>query len=720
MNATALVLPTLLSALVYVAPGAVLAYAIRKRGVDVLLFAPVLSVGLVGGAAILLGKAGLPFNLPFVLATCLVVGVVVYLLSALLGRHGVDDAAAAPSSRAHRSRGRGSEERGSARAEQGRAIPGASGWLVWAAVAAGVVVGGLVQWYTYLRGLAGPGAITQTYDTPFHFSVITYMLQESNGSSIGAALVDNTIGSSFYPAAWHGIVALVVKSTGAWLPVVVNANVYAMLLVVWPLSAMALTRVLLPGRPLALFATGVASALFAAFPVQFLMWGVLYSNALSWAILPAAMALFVRAWSLRGVNLALESFGFFVAFVGVALAQPNGVFTGAILLTPFLLGQIWRLVTGMRPGGAPLAYAFWWALAACAGFLGALALAWFGLHRTKLMERTILVDWPAHTDLPGAVKEVLTGATPDFTATTFLWVAVGISAVIWLVESFLRRDRGTWLVGALLVAMGVYVVGSGVPSVHVTGFALKSILRDILTGFWYHDQRRLAAIPVLVAVVLLAAGVDSLARLVEQAVGAMERPTSQAQGRGSIGMVSGIAAALVVVLATGLLVQRTLISQNFADRADRVYRYTVLDEDPPLTASELEFMRQVKDRVGDERIINYPYDGSAFGYSLVGLNVVFRSFEANWIGKPTQEQDLLRTRPIYAAKDPEVCRLLERNGIRYMLSMPKNNTPKDGGTAIHFDYTRWYGVDIPPGWEGYTTVMDNGKGSYLFEITACR
>ncbi|MDO4791508.1 MAG: hypothetical protein Q3999_03375 [Buchananella hordeovulneris] len=698
-----------MSVFVYVAPGAALAFAMRKRGVDVLLFAPVLSVGLVGGSAIVLGRLGVPFNLYVVGAACLLFAALVFALFRLRGKGEVDDVPAA-------------ESKTAVAASKWSLLgvarePLARGWVVWASVAAGLLVGGFVQWYTYLRGFATPEAITQTYDTPFHFSVITYMLEQSNGSSVGAALVDNTIGSSFYPSAWHGTVALVVNATKAWLPVSVNANVYAMVLVVWPLSAMALTRVLLPGRPFALFTTGAVSALFAAFPVQFLMWGVLYSNALSWAILPAAIALFVQLFSARGWRLASLGLGFFVSFVGVALAQPNGVFTAAILLTPFMLGQIWLLTHSWRPGGRAIEHPALWAAVGWVSFLSVMAVAWFGLHRTKLMERTILVDWPAHTDLRGALDEVLTGATPDFHPTPFLWAGVGIAVLVWLAERWLRRDRPTWLVGALLVAMGVYVVGSGVPSVNVTNFALPSILRDILTGFWYHDQRRLAAIPVLVAVPLLAAALDSLARLAGDALGVVARRRGGEQSRGAL--AAGAVGVLVATLVTGQMVVRTMGSENYVDRADRVYRYTVLDDDPPLTGRELQFMREVKEYLGDKRVLNDPYDGSAFGYSLVGLNVYYRSFEANWIGKPTEDQNLLRSTTIYAATKPEVCSLLERNGLQYLLSMPRNNTPKTGGFAIHYDYTRWYGVDVPPGWEGFTEVMSNGAGSYLYEITAC-
>ena len=96
--------------------------------------------------------------------------------------------------------------RGFSRAGRGsRAIALVGALIVNAVIAIGV----------FIRSVPSPQAFFSTYDTPFHMSVIRWLIESGDGSSLHSAAVDGTVGSHFYPALWHGWVSMVIP---AWEP----------------------------------------------------------------------------------------------------------------------------------------------------------------------------------------------------------------------------------------------------------------------------------------------------------------------------------------------------------------------------------------------------------------------------------------------------------------------------------------------------------------------
>ncbi|MDO4258838.1 MAG: hypothetical protein Q4C87_04875 [Actinomycetaceae bacterium] len=677
-------------------PGGLLAWACGTARLDAFLLAPVLSVGLVASTAIIMGALGIPFTLANYFTIALGLSIIIITWRVF---H--------PYLRAIKKDNQPPKFRGIITSFFRSEIQPRKG--TWLAVFSGLLVNCGVVFWTFIQPLAGPDSFIQTYDTPFHFSVITYLRDTANGSSIGAALVDRTIGSPFYPAAWHDTVALVSGATEQWLPIIVNVSVIAILAIVWPLSAMALARVLISGRPFVLFATGALAGLFSAFPMRFAIWGILYSNLLSWAILPGAMALFILLFRAQKWQILRASTLFLFAFAGVALSQPNGVFTAVVLLVPFLMGEIWRRCQALPHGKL-------WGVVANIVFIIALAFGWRTVHYMEFMQRTVLFDWPAHTTLPGAFYEILTGATNDMPREPVMAYATLIAVAVWLYFAITRKDRLAWPAIAVLIGMAMFVIGSGIPSGNVPEATRFSAYRDLLTGFWYHDQYRLAAIPIICALPVVAGVVDDVIRFLVsffpiRVVGAQ-------QGRRQRQLHTAIGTALVAAI-----VIPTLALGEFPIRRGNIAHQSSLEEHWPLTASELTFMRKVRETVGtDPVILNVPYDGSAFAYSLVGLNVVYRSYEANWIGKATADQEHLHLVTSKVADSPKaICPLLERNNVEYVLIMDKNRTSwSEPHPILRYNVKWWRGLEITNETPGFTPVMTSGTGDTLYEITACK
>lgn len=677
MSWSAITVPFILAALIFLVPGSLLALASGRRGVEVLLIAPVLSVGLIGGGAVMLGALGIPFNLLGVLAVTLVSSLIFGMLTTGMRRHRdrkgrverADDAVIARSAPTIR------EE--------------------FLAVLCGLIVNLLVLGWTYASALSGPDVIFQNYDVPFHYSVITFLVETRNGSSFHAALVDRTIGSSFYPAGWHDTVALIITTTHVWLPVAVTASILAMLFLALPLSAMALTRRLLPGRPMALFAAASCCGIFGAFPVRFLVWGILYSNALSWCLLPAAIGILVGIFQDRDQTAC--TLLFFLALTGVAMAQPNGVFTGLVLCTPLFMSYIQRV--GQRFSKPRLVGITFNMI-----FLAVLIVGWTALHGTRFMHRTVIADWPAHTTIVGAIKEAFTNSTNGMPPQYVLSAAVLAAVIVWFVEARTRGDRALWPLAGLGISLFIYVVGSGIGSVNVDGAGFLNVFRDVLTGFWYHDQMRLAAIPLLMCVPLLGGLFDSIARLL-----------TRIQKKKFLSVALAVVCVLTLVLIS-------VHSGEIATRRQGIRQLSTLNDDWPLTDDELAFMRRVHDYLPEgTTVLNNPYDGSAYGYSLVGLNVYFRSYDSNWIGIPTQDQEELRHHiDELKGRADELCPVLERNKINYVLVMNMNSVTAGPDGFLIYPPGNWTGLTgITTETPGFEEVLTDSNGAHLYRITGC-
>ena len=299
-----------------------------------------------------------------------------------------------------------------------------SGWAGSRAIAllSALIINAVIAIGVFVRSVPSPQAFFATYDTPFHMSVIRWLIESGDGSSLHSAAVDGTVGSHFYPALWHGWVSMVISGLGTPMTVAINASCLVVLLTIWPLSSAVLTDVLF-GKKVRLspvFAV-LVSSLFAAYPWGLLAFGVLYSNFFSYALAPAYLAAFVLL--LRGVlvkqfkgaelcGLILIAIG---GFAAIALAQPNSVFTLAVILFPYVVALAFNQVR--RSSGSTIKAALvaivLVALAAC---------LWYALYRAPFMQRTVTWRWDSFQSPKRAIAAVLLLST---NAASCVWLHSG-------------------------------------------------------------------------------------------------------------------------------------------------------------------------------------------------------------------------------------------------------------------------------------------------------
>lgn len=633
----------LVAALWLFGPGLPVTYVLGLRGIAAFALAPVVSIAVVASTAVVAGLAGAAWSVPMALGGVVVAVALAGLVAYLLRHRGLS-----------------------------RACPDPRRLTLVAVV--GLVPAVLLAALAVVRAVGPPDALSQVYDTPFHYNVLAYIRDTHDASSLTVqALGDPESPGMFYPAAWHDLASLVMMSTGVSIPVAANVFCAVITVLVWPLSCLLLVRQVFGRNTGALAVAGVVSIAFPAFPWDFFGWGVLWPNLLGMATAPALLALVLtvtgcvaddrlgvgRAWLLLAIGVVAAGF-----------AHPNVLFS-LVVLAIFPAGAaVYRRARGLRADGRGRR-----GIAECVVFVVVLLGAWLWLATTPAL--AVVRNWPwAPYETPaGAVGEVLLNATNLREA---LWV---LSAVV--VAGALTARRAPvirWLLAGHLAAGFLYVVAA----------ALNRPDTRLFTGFWYNDAHRLAAILPITGVPLAVAGLLFLA---EKA-----KPLLRTE-RATVSVVAmGLAAVLVVV--TGGLYP--------VDRETRVmFAFPRAEQDKLVT----DRMRAFYDRIADEIpknavVIGNPFDGSVMLWALADRRVLFSHF----LKAVSPEQQYLGRHLANAASDPRVCRALERYHVEYVLI-----GKLDPRIATTFPYEGIVGTPYAEGFE----LVDHAGQTKLLRITAC-
>lgn len=562
---------------------------------------------------------------------------------------------------------------------------GADGRRAGVAAGAGLAVAAVLGWVTVVLGFGPADGLSSTYDAVFHYNAVAHVLHTGDGSSLTLGTLTNpSLATALYPAAWHDLVALVAMSSGAGVPAATNLTAWAVASLVFPLSVLALVRQVVGRSAGAAFAAPVLATGFTAFPWTLMSFGVLWPNLLGVSLLPAALAALVTVAGLaRDSVLGAGGAAALLAATAPALglAHPNAVFSLAVL---GLFPVLWGLTRSARHRlGTPL----WWR--PVAGFtVVAVVVAtvlWLMLA-SPLLAGVRGFDWPAFTDTPTAIGEVVFAGTNSRP-----WSVVQSLAVLAGIVVALRRAATSWLVPAHLTSGALYVLAASSDGAVSAG----------LTGAWYNDSYRLAATVPVTAAPLAVVGVVGVAGLVRRGLLRLPAPApSHALRRGAPAALVVALTVLVVVVSGGLGVatHASVLAGTYRTPADTL-----------LEPGQREFLERAGQLVPPDAVVAAdPYTGNALLYPLTGREVLFPHMTGNW----TPEQTLLATRMRDAATNPEVCAAAAATRVGWLLTGPITFWPWSGGA-------RWYpGLhDIAPV-PGFELVAE-GAGHELWRLTAC-
>ncbi|PTT18308.1 hypothetical protein DBR36_09565, partial [Microbacterium sp. HMWF026] len=536
-----------------------------------------------------------------------------------------------------------------------------------------VVFGLFVFWRMYMSVVPGPEAIGQLQDTMFHIDVVRYIIENQDGSSAHTGYMDGSQDASgFYPAGWHATAALLVELTDISIPLAATTVSALLTVVVFPLAAITLAVTLFGQSRRIVACVGVAAQLVGAFPWRFLSWGQLYSNLMAMSLLSAVIAglvILLRSWSSSPIAQRALLIGLIgVSIVGTALAQPNTVFALVVIGFAFIVNAI---VMGPRP----VRWKLLWLAAVVLLLIG----GWTLLYVAPFMQRTVTWVWDSFETPAQAFGELVTlgfnGGLGQF----------GLAALMvvggWLVVR--RRPNEAWLPASALAFGGLYVFSAG----------SEGRVRDFLTGFWYHDSYRLAALVAMLSVPLVGVAMAAVLHRLRHRFSGIRA-----------GAFSALALLLAVatVFMPGASQQREWIRLSFAT-----------DDAWMISPAEREFLSEVAQVVPDGVVVaNNPYDGSGLAYGLFGTDVLFPAMDGNWLGEWDPEKKTVSSKLTLSSFSPDVCAAVEDLGVVYLLQLD-DRWYSSGGTL-----PEWSGLRVDGTQRGFEPVLKEGDMG-LYRVTGC-
>ena len=325
-----------------------------------------------------------------------------------------------------------------------------------------------------------PGELVDSPDAVFHLNRLRLYLDSGNGSSL-------LVG---YPSGFHDLAAVVYQVTGTPLDVLVNLTALSAAVLVWPVSLLCLAWAVFRGNRAAIVGTGAAAAIAVVFPSVLLGWGVLWPNLLGQAALPGVLTLSVLLVRERAdagwtgcAYLTPETVALAAGLPGLGLAHPNAV-VALIPLRPGRRSHRLRGASGHRARPRPCGGAArHQPRPAAAGRLRS------GPHLAAARHRRGLHLGSPTSQSPR--RWCASSAALNRTGPPGRCAAHGPgAAAVW------RRRLSQWLVTAYLACMALYLLAA----------TTTGPVTALLTGFWYSDRVRIAALAVVPGALLAGAG----------------------------------------------------------------------------------------------------------------------------------------------------------------------------------------------------------------------
>ena len=520
-----------------------------------------------------------------------------------------------------------------------------------------------------------PDELVDSPDAVFHLIRLQVYLDAGNGSSL-------LIG---YPSLIHDVAMLVHQLTGTSTDVLLNLIALVSATVIWPLTMVALAHVVFRGRPAAVVGTALAVTASSVFPPILMGWGVLWPNLVGQCALPGVMALAVLA--VRAVRdkppgsawtawASVELVATVAALPGLALAHPNAVIALALF---GLAGVVTALVRRIVLGPARARHTALLAAALASPLVAAFVLPKISPH----FATTAGYTWGISSTIPEAIRTVTTSSLQWYPA----W-GLSVFALVGAL-SLLVRGPSRWLVAGFVATAALYVVAA----------TTNGPWAALLTGFWYSDRVRLAALAVLPLSLLVGAGFDGVVgwfrRVARRSGTSVGRWASARQGIG-IGVVG-----LIVILVTGGLTVR--------GRFDIVHRYYYPSEpyQTIMTSQDRADLLALVDPIPlHVVIVGDPSNGSALLYPLTGRPIVFTS-----IGPVADPTALLIGEHLReAATRPDVCAALAQRQVGYVVDSSRDYWGRQVKTTE--------GMVRLAGVEGFEPVGQQGRYT-LYRVSAC-
>ena len=645
-------------------PGYIAARTLRFDRVVAFCVAPLLTLATIGLLAVVYGYAGIMCSPATLIALPVAIFSLTYLLVSRAATH--DELNLGAVLQAHPDKG------------------GVLTRLGWGAIALvlGCSTGLILCLVVFVARLATPAAFLQNYDSAWHLWHIRSFFESGRHSSLAGG---------FYPSAYHSLCALVQAALGISSAQAQNAVTYGLPALAYPAASTLLLATIFPDSPRKVVVGSFFCLSIAFFPWRLVLFGPLYPNIAAFSLIPAEAAAFIRLCSPKGRRGERLSWAavFVAGGIALALTQPNAIFSTGVFLIPFLLSSAWHAVVRRHPDQRLP----WQALLANVAILLAIACIWYALYKAPFMQPTVQYPRESGASPIRALKWALALCfmAPRQQYLLGVIVLLGIAAM-------LIRDHQRWVCCSYFLLIGLYVVA----------YAVDGELKHLLTGFWYCDLYRLAAVACIFAIPIIAEGmdllIDTLAYIRGRFGAKRERAAKHADASASLAAVTSFVVLMLNCLPLPFIPfdARSFAFDTVAIEIDANFNWIgwrYLKED------EVTFLLRASELVPEgEVLLNQPFDGSVFAESAYGIPVRYNMFG------PAGEADvLIRARLCDVATDAEVQRALSELGIHYLIMLDQSDKPIPTNRLVSI-YDLGYNPDE---WVGINRIRDDTPGFTL-------
>lgn len=554
------------------------------------------------------------------------------------------------------------------------------------------VVGIAVGTVFFVRNLDTAASFYQAFDNVHHLNSIRSFVDSGNYSSLNSAVYLESAGSlaspylwstsSFYPSAWHGLVSMIVQALDIPITVGINAVNTMLLCVVFPVGVYELLRVLTRDKKLVFIGAFLAVA-FTASVWDFVTFGPLYPMLLSYALVPSVSAYFIRGVG-RGTSrprAVASLLVFAVGCVGVALAQPAGIFLMGAFLAPYC---VHRAAEVARKGHGKV-------FVRAVGCVTALLIVafWVFCYSLPQFRGTVEFNWPKTSSHFQGLVDVL--------LLSFTWHPVQLGLAFFVFVGFIRAayDKRLRWVDASYVFVSV---------TYILGISSEGVLKHLLGGFWYTDPHRLAANVCFVALPLAVIGAKAVWNWTARAFNVLkERRGVPRRVMARHAAAGCFAVALLLIYCPSFEVRGIAsVDTSFGHYASMTASENDFDAEYVLSTRELEFSQEALSLIPEgSGIINEPNDGSGLLYALLNANIYYRSFDLPELENEKQESAAVRQGLDKVAYDDSIQDAVRKTGAKYLLVLDQGRKP---------DETPHFWSYFPEQWKGIEGVDDSTPG----------
>lgn len=560
----------------------------------------------------------------------------------------------------------------------------------WHLLALYVLVGVALGLVFFVKPLDGSNVFLQAWDNAFHLNAIKCFVDSGNYSTLAVTVhmgADPNPGTYYYPAAYHMLCAMIVDLTSSSIATCVNAANFAFACVVFPIGMYCFLERSIGFNRTAVLVGSVIAPSFVSFPWSFLIYGPLFPNLASMSIMLPAFAVAMDLFDAKTgmVERIKSGILLLISIVALGVTQPNSIFAAIVILLPYVCAEVRLLLRGRVGRFVSEKKGLYYIL--CVLF--ALAL-WSIFYVLPPLHAPYTMNWAAFASHTQALCNVLFigYVRPQASLILALLVLAGSVGVV-------KRKSCCWMLVSY-AALGLMLV---------VGESTEGFFKTFLTGLWYTDQYRIAAMVGLAATPLACLGAAWCMEGLKEWHGrissilALNKPHEAARN-----IIVAVAVLLLFVPCFSIPGVLSIETPFGALRNDVAHLYSASGSNV-LDSQEIQFLEESAQAIaGDDGIvINQAFDGSVYAYGLTGMNTYYRLYGEVWSSDETDESKCIRTNLSELATNDSVRSAVESIGAKYLLVLDYGKGDTGEGSLQYYVANDWIGVnavnDSTPGFE---------------------